>query len=206
LVVVTGDLITGGYRYLSRIAELLNKLEAKDGVICTFGNHDYGMRAKQRNGDAARRGDLLAKNLRAHGLIVLRNQTHFIRRPGAQKPLAIVGLDDLWTGRLDAQKAFAGVEPNGPIICLNHNPVNVRQLLDFPWQWMLSGHTHGRQVATSRIGRRLYPSRYRHYTHGRYLVDGRNLYVNRGLSYGLRMEHWCRPEITVFKLAGADQG
>jgi hypothetical protein len=31
-------------------------------------------------------------------------------------------------------------------------------------------------------------------------VNGRHLYVNRGLSYGQRVLHWCRPEITVFKL------
>jgi len=33
-------------------------------------------------------------------------------------------------------------------------------------------------------------------------VHGRHLYVNRGLSYGQRVQHWCRPEITVFKLTG----
>jgi len=41
--------------------------------------------------------------------------------------------------------------------------------------------------------------RYRHYTHGHYRVEGRDLYVNRGLSYGQRELDWCRPEITVFK-------
>ena len=33
---------------------------------------------------------------------------------------------------------------------------------------------------------------------------GRHLYVNRGLSYGQRVLHWCRPEITVFKLTRAE--
>jgi uncharacterized protein len=202
LVVITGDLITGGYRYVRRIAGLLSRLKAPLGVVCTFGNHDYGMRGKHRNGDAARRGDLLASNLRDRGLIVLRNQALFVRRPEARVPLAIVGLDDLWTGRLNAAKAFAGVDPKLPIICLNHNPVNVRQLLEFPWQWMLSGHTHGRQVANSRLGQRFYPHRYRHYVSGHYSVEGRNLYVNRGVSYGLRRRQTCRPEITVFRLAG----
>jgi predicted MPP superfamily phosphohydrolase len=155
------------------------------------------MRGKHRNGDAARRGDLLASNLRDRGLIVLRNQALFVRRPEARVPLAIVGLDDLWTGRLNAAKAFAGVDPKLPIICLNHNPVNVRQLLEFPWQWMLSG-----QVASSRLGQRFYPHRYRHYVSGHYSVEGRNLYVNRGVSYGLRRRQTCRPEITVFRLTG----
>jgi predicted MPP superfamily phosphohydrolase len=71
---------------------------------------------------------------------------------------------------------------------------------------MLSGHTHGRQVATTAIGRRLYPKRFRHYTHGYYAVDGRHLYVNRGLSYGQRVLQWCRPEITLFKLTPATNG
>jgi predicted MPP superfamily phosphohydrolase len=70
---------------------------------------------------------------------------------------------------------------------------------------MLSGHTHGRQVATSRFGRTFYPHRYRHYTHGYYAVQGRHLYVNRGLSYGQRMQSWCRPEVTVFKLAAEEE-
>ena len=76
--------------------------------------------------------------------------------------------------------------------------------MEYPWQWMLAGHTHGRQVATSRFGRTFYPHRFRQYTHGYYSVAGRHLYVNRGLSYGQRVLHWCRPEITVFKLIAAE--
>ena len=124
---------------------------------------------------------------------------------GAQKPLAIVGLDDEWSGHMDPVAAWQGVDTSLPILCLNHNPANVPHLLAYPWQWMLSGHTHGRQVATSKFGKRFYPHRYRHYTHGYYLVNGgRHLYVNRGLSYGQRVLHWCRPEITLFKVV-ADQ-
>jgi predicted MPP superfamily phosphohydrolase len=203
LVVVTGDLITGGYRFAHRIATILSHLHAKHGVICTLGNHDYSIYGKSANGEGKRRADYLEKCLVDRGLMVLRNQTHYFTPDGAHTPLAIVGLDDEWSGNIDPDKAWEGVDPNLPILCLNHNPVNARELLKYPWQWMLSGHTHGRQVATSAIGRRLYPKRYRHYTHGYYDVDGRHLYVNRGLSYGQRVLHWCRPEITVFKLCEA---
>src|SRR3954453_814843 len=65
---------------------------------------------------------------------------------------------------------------------------------------MLSGHTHGRQLATSAIGKRFNQHRRREFTHGYYAVMGRHLYVNRGLSYGQRVLEWCRPEVTVFKL------
>ena len=119
-------------------------------------------------------------------------------------PLTLIGLDDEWSGNIDPDAAYEGVDEKLPIVCLNHNPADALELMEFPWQWMLSGHTHGRQVATSVIGRKLYRQRHRHYTHGHYTVKGRHLYVNRGLSYGQRVLDWNRPEITVFKLTCAN--
>ncbi|HEY1628689.1 MAG TPA: metallophosphoesterase, partial [Tepidisphaeraceae bacterium] len=200
LVVVTGDLITGGYRFADRIATILSHLESKNGIICTFGNHDYSIYGKNGSPEGRRRADYLEKSLKKHGLIVLRNEKMELKKNGAASKLIIVGLDDEWSGHIDPRRAFKGVDANQPIICLNHNPVNAKELLKYPWQWMLAGHTHGRQLATSRFGRRFNSHRHRHYTHGYYSVEGRHLYVNRGLSYGQRVHEWCRPEITVFKL------
>lgn len=199
VVVVTGDLITGGYRFAHRIATILSHLKAPHGVICTLGNHDYSIYGKNNHPEGKRRADYLEKCLKERGLIVLRNETLYLKPETAKKPLAIVGLDDEWSGHIDPKRAWTGVDKDLPILCLNHNPANAPQLLEYPWQWMLSGHTHGRQVATSRFGKRFYPHRYRHYTHGYYAVQGRHLYVNKGLSYGQRGQSWCRPEITVFK-------
>lgn len=210
LVVVTGDLITGGYRYAHRVATLLSRLHAPLGVICTLGNHDYSMYGKRNLAEGERRADYLAKCLRDRGLIVLRNELHTIHpqtvagESSNGHVLQIVGLDDEWSGHLDADAAFAKVKPSQPTICLNHNPVNCNELMEYPWQWMLSGHTHGRQVATSKFGRKFYPHRYRHFTHGYYAVNGRHLYVNRGLSYGQRIHAWCRPEVTVFTLQNGE--
>jgi predicted MPP superfamily phosphohydrolase len=210
VVTVTGDLITGGYRYAHRIATILSHLKAPKGVICIFGNHDYSIYGKMANGEGSRRADYLEKCLTARGMVVLRNEVWRLPAESGGRPLTFVGLDDEWSGKIDPKRAFDGVVDSEPIICLNHNPVNVKELMVYPWQWMLSGHTHGRQVATSAIGKRLYPKLYRHYTHGYYTVDGRHLYVNRGLSYGQRVLAWCRPEITVFRLqcakAGAEAG
>jgi len=206
LVVVTGDLITGGYRYAHRIATILSHVRATHGVICTLGNHDYSIYGRANSAEGKRRADYLAKCLVNRGLIVLRNETHYLRHNGANTPLAIVGLDDEWSGHIDPDEGFRGVEPWLPVVCLNHNPANCKELLKYPWQWMLSGHTHGRQVGTSKLGRRLYGHRIRHFTHGYYAVEGRHLYVNRGLSYGQRMLEWCRPEITSFKLEVDGEG
>ena len=200
IVVVTGDLITGGYRFASKIATLLSHLKAPHGVICTLGNHDYSIYGKRVNGEGKRRADYLESCLKKRGLTVLRNESLRVKSKKGGPPLIIVGLDDEWSGSINPPAAFDRVDESSPIICLNHNPANVRELLKYPWQWMLSGHTHGRQVATSKLGRALYPHRFRHYTHGYYSVEGRHLYVNRGLSYGQRVHQWCRPEISVFKL------
>ncbi|MCS7032529.1 MAG: metallophosphoesterase [Phycisphaerae bacterium] len=198
LVVVTGDLITGGYRFAPRIAEMLAKLDARHGVVCTFGNHDYSWYGRKQVIEGLRRADYLEKCLMNKGLIVLRNQTLTIEAPGSGGRLIIVGLDDEWSGNIDPEKAFAHVNGGLPVICLNHNPANCLELLKYPWQWMLSGHTHGRQTADSRIARRF--SGRRLFTHGYYSVHGRHLYVNRGLAYGQRVKDWCRPEVTVFRL------
>jgi uncharacterized protein len=200
VVVITGDLITGGFTYAKRVSKILAHIESRHGTICTFGNHDYSIHGKRSLVEGRRRADYLEQSLLDRGLTVLRNKKWELQLDGAQQPLTIVGLDDEWSGNIDPEAAFADVDPQRPIVCLNHNPVNVKELLTHPWQWMLSGHTHGRQVATSKLGRALYPKLYRHYTHGYYSVHGRHLYVNRGLSYGQRTQDWCRPEITVFKL------
>jgi uncharacterized protein len=205
LICVTGDLITGGYRFAARVATLLSHLKASRGVICTLGNHDYSIYGKRTNGEGKRRADFLESCLVKRGMIVLRNQSLEVKADGAKKPLILVGLDDEWSGHIDPAVAFAGVDASAPIICLNHNPANVRELLQYPWQWMLSGHTHGRQVAAGKVGRALYPHRFRRYTHGYYSVGGRHLYVNRGLSYGQRVHDWCRPEISVFNLARVEE-
>jgi predicted MPP superfamily phosphohydrolase len=204
LVVVTGDLITGGYPYAKRIAQILSHIHAPHGVICTLGNHDYSIYGKASPAESDRRGDYLEKCLKERGLVCLRNESIRIKRPEASTPVTIVGLDDEWSGHIDADRGFEGVTDSDVTICLNHNPVNVKELLNHPWQWMLSGHTHGRQVGTSKFARRFHPKLFRHYTHGYYSVEGRHLYVNRGLSYGQRVLDWCRPEITVFRLEATD--
>jgi len=200
IVTVTGDLITGGYRFAHRVATILSHFRATQSVICIFGNHDYSIYGKNGSEEGSRRADYLEKCLRHRGIVVLRNASWRLPAQDGGRSLTIVGLDDDWSGHLDADRAFADVPPDEPVVCLNHNPANCLSLLDHPWQWMLAGHTHGRQLATSALGRALFSHRRRQFTHGYYHVHGRHLYVNRGLSYGQRVLKWCRPEITVFNL------
>lgn len=198
LAVVTGDLITGGHRFVDGVADLLSSLNAPDGVVCTFGNHDYTMMGNRLRVHGTHVADRLERRLEARGLVVLRNERHVVKRQHAR--LTVVGLDDESTDTLDPDLAFKGVRDDHPVICLNHDPSNARDLLTHPWHWMLSGHTHGRGLCELKVVGRVV-RKHRSFVSGHYQLEDRHIYVNRGLSYGQRQHAWCRPEITVFRLA-----
>ena len=79
MVVVTGDLITGGYRYAHRIATILSHLKAaarRD--LHLRQSRLQHLRQDATNGEGQRRADYLEKCLKDRGLIVLRNSTRCI--------------------------------------------------------------------------------------------------------------------------------
>ncbi len=201
IVAVTGDLYMGGRRYARRCARLLARLKPSHAVLCIMGNHDYGIDGKAGSSRGPIRAAHLEAALEDRGLLMLRNETWQLSSRSGN--LTFVGLDDEWAGQMRPAEAFQDVNNGSPVVCLVHNPALCMQLMHYPWQWMLTGHTHGREIATTPLGQRLYPKRYRHFIQGLYTVNGRHLYVNRGLSYGQRSRHWCRPEITVFSLTHA---
>src|SRR3954468_10242189 len=106
MVVVTGDLITGGYRFAHRVATILSHLKAPMGVVCTLGNHDYSIYGKNGSPEGPRRAGYLAEGRTGRGMIVLRNQALQVRKPQCARPLVIVGLDDEWSGHIDPRKAW----------------------------------------------------------------------------------------------------
>ena len=201
VVIASGDLLTGGHQFVRGITHLLRKIKSTDGVIATFGNHDYTMRGKKRWHVGQALSDRLEDYLESHGINVLRNERAVLKR--GEGEVIVVGLDDEWTGRLNPAVGFATCDGSKPIICVNHNPVNARELLPFHWQWMLAGHTHGRPMEELQVRGKIV-RRGRPFVAGYYEVaPGRHLYVNRGLSYGDRRQTNNRPEITVFKLTKA---
>src|SRR5207302_7095535 len=44
LVVLTGDFIHKGFRYVHRVASVLGRLKASHGVFAVLGNHDFSVR------------------------------------------------------------------------------------------------------------------------------------------------------------------
>ncbi len=169
LVAVTGDLITSGDRFVDAVAEELGRLRGRDGVALCMGNHEYF-------GDVRR----LVAGLERAGVEVLRNRGRVVRRGGACYWLA--GVDDTWQRLADVERALAGRPDGAPAIVLAHDPDLFDECAARGATLVLSGHTHGGQIALPLLfSRTVNFARLRHrYTAGSYRRGAAHLYVSRG--------------------------
>jgi predicted MPP superfamily phosphohydrolase len=214
LVVITGDLIDYHPDSLVPLQVILRQLSAAqaaipDGIVAIFGNHDYHEYSWRHVGPRSAQRAVHKRLLHAvqnSGIRLLRNEQFRITRQDAT--LTLVGLDEMWTERANAAAAFAGIAPDEPVICLQHNPDGIDFLRDFPWQFMLCGHSHGGQANFPFLGSIYVPMENRHYLQGFFhfpLLPGqppalkhRTMFVSRGIGHSTPIRMRCPPESTLF--------
>jgi uncharacterized protein len=198
VIVLTGDFIHKGFRYVEDVARVLGRLSAPHGVYAVLGNHDFSV----RNALGIRRHPHLhravAAALRAQGIRVLQNET--VRLTRGAHALHLTGVDDLWSRVCDLAQAFAGLCPSVPRVVLAHNPWTVEHLADHRCDLMLSGHTHGGQINLPGLGRITLGPKGRRYAAGMYRCGETYLYVNKGVGFGFRVRYGVRPEVAVLTL------
>ncbi len=169
VAVVTGDMVSSGTEFYDDIARVVGRLTAKDGVFVSMGNHDYF-------GD----GEPLIERLRKTGASVLRNEGRVIERDGAR--LYLAAIDDTWTKRDDMARALADRPDGATAVLLAHDPERFPDAAERDVEVVLSGHTHGGQVAVPFLARRFSLSKIAHtYTLGLYKQGRSTLYVHPGL-------------------------
>jgi predicted MPP superfamily phosphohydrolase len=198
LVVLTGDFVHKGYRFVDRVAGVLAQLTAPCGVYAVLGNHDFSV----RNALGIRRykhlhravGDALTQ----HGIRVLHNESVLLER--GTETLYLTGVEDLWSRSCDLERALNGLDASVPCIMLAHNPRTIEQLNGRRCDLMLSGHTHGGQVNWPGLGRPALGKRMRQFAAGLYQVNGTYLYVNKGVGFGFPFRFGVRPEVAVATL------
>jgi predicted MPP superfamily phosphohydrolase len=129
----------------------------------------------------------------------LTNRGAWVRRGSAR--FLVAGVDDLWTGRADAEAALAEARPEDACLLVSHNPDLAESLRDPRVGLVLSGHTHGGQVVFPG-GAPFVPSRYgQKYLHGLVRAPEALVYVSRGLgTSGLPVRFCSRPEINLITL------
>ena len=187
IVALTGDYISKERMYAAPCAEMLGRLRARHGVFAVLGNHDHWT-------DAA----LITDLFRAEGITVLINEGMRFERNGAAFWLS--GVDDTMVGLEDLSLALAGSKAEEMKLLLAHNPIVLRRAARAGVDLVLSGHTHGGQVAIR--GERSPSGRpRRRLLRGLARQGATQIYVTRGIgTVVLPIRYGCPPEVSVLEL------
>ena len=186
IIALTGDYISKERHYAAPCAEMLGKLKARHGVYAVLGNHDHWT-------DAA----LITDLFRAEGITVLINEGMRFEKNGAAFWLA--GVDDSMVGLEDISLALAGARKDEMKLLLAHNPIILRRAVRASVDLVLSGHTHGGQVAIG--GERNATRPRKRLLKGLWRQGSTQIYVNRGLgTVVLPIRYGCPPEISLLEL------
>ena len=190
LAVVTGDLVTSGTGFYADVADAIAALRATDGVFVSMGNHD------QANNDE------LSRFVSERGSTVLRNTWHTLRRGDAQ--LTLAGLDGrVRTG--DIARVVKSCPSSAPIVLLSHYPWAFDEAAAAGADLLLTGHTHGGQLAVPFFSQQLNLARLTGQRSRGLVYSGKTaLYVNAGLgTTGPPMRLAVPPEIALLTLRRA---
>jgi len=200
-VAITGDFITGPAPYAKRAGRILSHLSPHVAAVACLGNHDYGIVHPRGLGAARGLAQCVSEHLSRADVFVMMNEPRQFARNGSV--LQFVGVEDVWSPQYNPYLAFELADKSLPTIALCHNPAAADELIRHGAHWVLSGHTHGTPVDENLVTNALMPSQCKGYSAGHYPLAGGDLYVNRGLSYGRRVNLNARPEITLFTLRKA---
>jgi predicted MPP superfamily phosphohydrolase len=189
LVVLTGDFVARGRRFLDAMRGTLQGLEAP--AFGVLGNHDHWV------GAAAVRA-----HLDRAGVAVLDNARCPAALPGG---LQLLGVDDGTTGRAAPAAATAGLPPGAPVLALSHNPEVAPVLWAGGAGLVLAGHTHGGQLHVGEWTRPLWKKMLRiRFLAGWYAgPGGARLYVNPGVGSSVlpwRVGAPCQRTVALLEL------
>ncbi|MCO6465197.1 MAG: metallophosphoesterase [Bradyrhizobiaceae bacterium] len=195
-VVITGDFVNAQPDEMGTVARDLARLASKYPVYASLGNHDhYNTPAEHRK---------LVEGIRELGVDLIVNAHRRIGKGAEGFVLASIDNIGFKQHYGDLGKALEGVFPDEPTILLAHDPTywDAAIVGKAPIDLMLSGHTHGGQIAFGMLGFEVSPaSLVYEQVAGMYRKGDQLLYVNRGIgTVGPPLRIGVPPEITVLTL------
>lgn len=189
LIIIGGDFIMVDERFMRTrwAVEGLRKLRSIAPTYAILGNQDY------------EKLEQVERVFATAGVPILRNQAMDWSTPTGST-LRLIGLGD-WNEGDEAPAACmrpAGQEEH-PVLLLSHDPESRWLLRHYDWDLMLSGHTHGGQIANPITGKcisfrssmpaGLYP-----------FEGGRRVFVTRGVGSTWGMRFFCPPELNIIEI------
>ena len=190
LIAVTGDLVDGSVKHLSKDLEPFQDMIAEYGTFFVTGNHEYYSGV-----------DTWLEETDRLGMINLINENRILSRGGEN--ISIVGITDFRAHQIKSEhrsnpkKAISNLDTGMTKIMLAHQPNSIYSVHDAGVDLQLSGHTHGGQFWPFN-----YPTKLANaYLAGHYNHHGTQIYVNRGTGYwGPPLRLGVPAEITVIRL------
>ncbi len=194
-------LLGGDYVFLDTSPAKERELTARVGAVPAaqkfgvLGNHDLWTRHEG-----------LERALEHAGARMLINRGFMLAGP--HSGVAIAGLDEPWTGSIDAPAAFRDTSDAEMIIVLCHSPDGVpaatEALLRHPRRpeaLFICGHTHGGHIAAP-WGPLIVPGRQgKRFSAGLYQEGPLRIFVSRGIGgIELPIRTFARPEVVVLDL------
>lgn len=197
VVVYTGDLYDNYSKYHDddHIIKELRKIDAKHDKIAIWGNRDYG-------GGAVRQYENIMEQ---SGFTVLKNGNWYITTD-TDKKILFTGLDDSMLGNVFMPDSTKIYESDYDVL-LTHEPDTADSFQDYPYDLILSGHSHGGQINIP-----IFPSINKkavsstslsaNYAGGMYEVkEDKKMYVNTGIgTTHISARFGVVPEISVFTI------
>lgn len=189
-------LVLGGdYVFLEATEAVARELEARVAAVpatvkvAVLGNHDLWTRHER-----------LEAALQRAGARVLINDA--VRLPPPFDHVAIIGLDEPWSGKPDPVRALRAADGAAVTLAVAHSPEAVPLLAKTPVSLLLCGHTHGGQIATP-TGPVLVHGRHgRVWPAGLFDLGDMKLFVSRGLGMvELPLRFYAQSDVAVFDLA-----
>jgi len=183
VILLGGDFVTWR-RHIPLMAELLlTDLRARDGIFAVLGNHDYWAGADQVMAAMVARG------------------VRFLINESVELALPLIGIDEIYRGDPDVDRAFANVDPISPCMAISHHPDIIDLLGGRRIDLLLCGHTHGGQIRFPFFGAVVVPSRQEgEFASGFHRVRNVLMYVSRGIGAIPPLRILCRPEVAMFTL------
>lgn len=133
IVLIAGDLVDNNYKVAIyyNLFERFKEIKSKYGIYSCLGNHDYISSSYKH-----------LQEIEKYGIRILRDTKILI-----DNRFYLIGRDDISanTGnhnRKTIDQLMAGIDLKKPIIVLDHQPYNLKQVSKYPIDFQFSGHTH----------------------------------------------------------------
>ncbi|MCR4428000.1 MAG: metallophosphoesterase [Caldiserica bacterium] len=194
LVLIGGDFVLKAEASaLKDLFSPLKDLKARDGVFAVLGNHDFGIPGEDLSLP-------LKEVLEELNITLLQNECVELEN------FNLVGLDEVWAGKSDLERAFLKVNPEKPVIGLCHNPdlflypASTKDRSSFRADLWLLGHTHNGQLRLPIIGP-VVQSTGTGMEWGFYNTPLGKAFVSQGVGEsGARVRLFTRPEVVIIDL------